>query len=176
MADIDVAWVPVEGIWVHYVSLARRRPGRPRSGLVPAPGRWQPAGMRRIYLADSEDTAWAEFYRALAERGQAPTDEMPCEVIHMHVELERVADLRTERARKALGLPRMRPTRAQWPAFQTVGMRLIADGAQGVLYSSAAHVRSLCLCVYEAGLPAVRTEGEPVRVLTPPPPPRGTRT
>lgn len=131
--------------------------------------------MPRVYLADNEDTAWAEFYRALAERGQAPQDEMPCELVQMRVGLERVADLRTEKARKALGLPRIRPTRAQWPAFQGVGTRLVAERAQGVLYGSAARIHSLRLCVYEAGLPGLRVEGEPVRVIAPPPPPRGLR-
>ena len=171
-----MAWVPVEGTWVHYVSLRRRRTGARRAGRLPAPGRWQPAGTRRVYLADSEETAWAEFYRGLAERGQAPQDEMPCELIRMRVGLERVADLRSEKARNALGLPRMRATRAQWPAFQAVGSRLIAEGAQGVLYASAARLRSLCLCVYEAGLDQLSIEGEPIRIVAPPPLPRGLRT
>jgi hypothetical protein len=70
----------------------------------------------------------------------------------------------------------MRPTRAQWPACQAVGERLLDAGAQGVLYSSAARTRSICLCVYEAGLSDVQVEGEPVRVIAPPPPPRGLRT
>jgi RES domain-containing protein len=176
MGDIDVAWVPVEGIWVHYVSVARRRGGQRRSRQVPAPGRWQPAGTRRLYLANNEDTAWAEFYRALAERGQSPEEEMPCELVWMRVQLERVADLRSETARRTLGLPRMRPTRTQWPTFQAIGTELIAHGAQGVLYGSAARTRSVCLCVYEAGLQGLSVEGEPVRVITVPPPPRGLRT
>jgi RES domain-containing protein len=183
MGATDVAWMPVSGIWVRYTSLARRRTERRQAAQVPAPGRWQPAGARRVYLADSEDTladsedtAWAEFYRALAERGQSPQDEMPCEVIRVRVELERVADLRTEKARRALGLPRIRPTRTQWPAFQVVGAQLLTADAEGVLYASAARTRSLCLCVYEAGLDRLSLEAEPVRVVAPPPPPRGLRT
>jgi RES domain-containing protein len=92
------------------------------------------------------------------------------------VSLDPVADLSTERARRALGLPRMRPTQSQWTSFQAVGERLISDGAQGVLYSSAARTRSLCLCVFEAGLRGLTVVGGPVRVIAPPPPPRGLRT
>ena len=165
-----MAWMPVGGVWVRYASLARRRTEQRQAAQIPAAGRWQPAGTRRVYLADGEDTAWAEFYRALAERGQSPQDEMPCEVIQVRVDLERVADLRTEKARRALGLPRIRPTRAQWPAFQAVGTQLITAGAHGVLYASAARTRSLCLCVYEAGLDRLSLEAEPIRVVAPPHP------
>jgi len=101
---------------------------------------------------------------------------MPRELYRVEVSLERVADLRAERARRALGLPRMRPTRSQWPAFQAVGERLVAEGAEAVLYSSAARTRALCLCVFAAGLPGLGFEGEPVRVIAPPPPPRRLRT
>jgi hypothetical protein len=70
----------------------------------------------------------------------------------------------------------MRSSSRQWPSFQTIGERLVAEGAQGVLYRSAARTRSLCLCVFEAGLAGLTVDGSPVRVLTPPPPPRGLRT
>jgi hypothetical protein len=43
---------------------------------------------------------------------------MPCELFRMRVQLERVADLRSGKARRRLGLPRLRPTRTQWPSFQ----------------------------------------------------------
>ncbi len=77
----------------------------------------------------------------------------------------------------AAGVPqRLRPTRSQWAAFQQRADHLRAEGAHGVLYGSAARTRSLCLCVFEAGLAGLRVDGEPVRVLAPPPPPRGLRT
>lgn len=171
MGDIDVAWVPISGTWVRYA------PVRRRAGLaLPAPGRWEREGRPRLYLADSEQTAWAEFYRALAERGQAPGDQLPLELVSLAVRLDRVADLRTERARTAVGLPRMRPTRAQWAPFQTVGEQLIDAGAQAVIYGSAARLRSRCLCVFAAGLAGLEPVGEPVRIDTAPPPPRGLRT
>lgn len=129
-----------------------------------------------MYLAESEETAWAEMYRWLAEARRAPTVAMPRDLHHVTVDLERVADLRAERARGALRLPRMRPTRQQWLAFQVVGEALESAGAQGVLYASTARSRSTCLCVFEAGLRGLTAAGEPIRVITPPPVPRGLRT
>ena len=61
-------------------------------------------------------------------------------------------------------------------AFQEVGARLVVEGAQGILYTSAARTRASCLCVFEPGLAKLRVAGEPIRVITPPPPPRGLRT
>jgi hypothetical protein len=69
----------------------------------------------------------------------------------------------------------MRPTSAQWPGFQPVGDRLAGEGVSAILYASAARTRSLCLCVFEGGLRGLSIEGEPVRVLAAPPPPRGLR-
>jgi RES domain-containing protein len=132
--------------------------------------------MPAAYFADSEATAWAELYRGLAERRIGPGDVFPRDLHHVRVALERVADLSTEAARRALGLPRIRQTSLQWPSFQAVGEQFAAERAQGILYSSAARTRSLCLCVFEAGLPGLTIESESVRVLAPPPPPRGLRT
>ena len=88
-----------------------------------------------------------------------------------------MADLRTLAARQRAAAPgRMRPTSAQWPPFQELGSHLAAGGAQGILYASAARTRSLCLCVFDAGLEHLRVVGEPVTVIIPPPPPRGLRT
>jgi RES domain-containing protein len=167
----DVAWVPVHGTWARHTA-----PGV--SGTEPHAGgsRWLGPGARAVYLADSEETAWAELYRALAESGRGPVGAMPRVLHRVTVDLDRVADLRTERSRRALGLPRMRPTERQWPRFQAVGERLAEHGAQAVLYGSAARARSACLCVFEAGLAGLRGEGEPITVLAPPPLPRGLRT
>ena len=44
----------------------------------PADGRWQSgAVVRAFYLADTEDTAWAEWYRHTAELGAPPASRMP---------------------------------------------------------------------------------------------------
>jgi RES domain-containing protein len=166
-----VAWVPVHGVWVRHTA--------PDVGGIDAHAggsRWLTPGRRGVYLADSEETTWAELYRALAESRRAPAGAMPRDLHRVSVNLERVADLSSERARGALGLPRIRPTRAQWPSFQAVGKRLAEGGAQDVMYRSAARTRARCLCVFEAGLQGLSVDGEPVRVITAPPPPRGMRT
>jgi RES domain-containing protein len=170
----EIARVPVKGTWMRHVparidALAASRGG---SG-----GRFHPPGGVALYVADSEDTAWAEWYRYLAERGKSPADDLPRDLYRIAVDLSDVADLRTQAARAAAAAPgRMRPTSAQWPPFQDLGQRLDAHGAEGALYASAARTRSLCLCVFEAGLHGLSVEGEPVRVIAPPPPPRGLRT
>jgi len=167
----EVTWVPVAGIWVR-----QSRPNLRGDEAAAYSARWQRADVPAAYFADSEATAWAELYRGLAERGIAPGDVFPRDLHHVRVAFELVAELSTEKARSALGLPRIRQTSLQWPSFQAVGEQLVAEEAQGILYSSAARTRSLCLCVFEAGLPGLTIEGESVRVLAPPPPPRGLRT
>lgn len=166
----DVAWVPIAGIWAR-----QSRPGVRGNERSHSDARWQRAETPAAYFADSDATAWAELYRGLAERGLAPEQACPRELHHVRVDLVRVADLSRERARRAIGLPRMSQSQAQWPAFQEVGEQLAAQGAQGILYASAARTRSLCLCVFGAGLTGLRIEAAPVRVLAAPPPPRGLR-
>lgn len=169
--SLDVAWVPVSGIWVR-----QSPPAVAPTDLVTYDSRWQRAATPAAYYADSEPTAWAELYRGLAERSVAPGNAFPRALHQVEVDLTHVADLSTEKARKALGLPRMRQTQAQWPAFQDVGEQLAAAGAQAILYSSAARTRSLCLCVFPAGLMHIHATSAPVHVLAPPPVPRGLRT
>jgi RES domain-containing protein len=51
-----VAWVPVQGIWARHTA-----PGV--SGTEPHAGgsRWLAPGTPGVYLADQEQTAWAEL-------------------------------------------------------------------------------------------------------------------
>ena len=166
-----IAWVPVQGIWVRHTA-----PGV--SAIEPHGGgsRWLALGRPGVYLADEQETPWAEPYRALAESRRGPASAMPRDLHRVTVSLQRVADLRTEGSRQALELPRLRPTQKQWPAFQAVGERLMGEGAQAVLYRPAARTRSECLCVFEPRLAGLAAAAEPVRLLAPPPPPRGLRT
>lgn len=166
----SVAWVPVTGIWAR-----QSRPGVRGDEVLASAARWQRVGTQAAYFADSEAAAWAELYRGLAERSLRPDQVFPRDLHRVRIELERVADLSREKARRALGLPRTAPSSAQWPAYQDVGEQLAREGAQAILYASAARTRSLCLCVFEAGLAGLDIEGEPVRVIAAPAPPRGLR-
>ena len=166
--------VSITGTWSRHVlagadGLAASR--GPNGGRFNGPDR--PA----LYLADDDATAWAEWYRWLAEWGQSPADHLPRDLYRITVDLAHVVDASSATARTTLGLPiRMRPSSRQWSAFRAVGERLAAEGAHGIRYASAARTRSLCLCVFEPGLAGLRIESAPVRVIAPPPPPRGLRT
>lgn len=165
--------VPVEGTWFRHVYAGVDGLALSHGGNG---GRFNPPGLPALYLADSEPTAWAEWYRWLAEWTRSPAEHLPRDLYRVTVRLTAVADLRTLAARERAAAPgRMRPTSAQWPPFQQVGARLASGGAQGILYASAARTRSLCLCVFDAGLEHLRVVGEPIGVITPPPPPRGLR-
>ena len=166
----DIAWVPIAGTWVR-----QSRPGARGDELLGSNARWQRATTPAAYFADSDATAWAELYRGLAERGLEPGKVFPRDLHHVRIELDRVADLSREKMRRALGLPRMNRSQAQWRVFQDIGEQLANQGAQAILYASAARTRSLCLCVFEAGLDGLTIAAEPVRVIAAPPPPRGLR-
>lgn len=170
----SIVRAPVKGTWARQVpaggdALATR----PRR----TPGRLHRPGEIALYLADTPQTAWAEWYRALAARAQNPADDVPRELYEVTVDLDDVIDLSSPRLRQEAALPaRMLPSESQWPRFQRFATAMRAEGARGVLYSSAARTRSLCLCVFEAGRGGLRVDHEPVSVISPPPPPRGTRT
>jgi RES domain-containing protein len=166
--------VSVKGMWFRHVhaGVGGLAVSRGRDG-----GRFNAPGQPALYLADSEPTAWAEWYRWLAEWAQSPADHLPRDLYRIAVELTEVADLRTMAVRQQAAAPaRMRPSRRQWPSFQELGGRLAAEGMQGILYASAARTRASCLCVFETGIAQLRVAEEPVRVITAPPPPHGLRT
>ncbi len=170
--DAPPSWVPVAGAWVRHLP----------DGIAPlatakrAQGRFNRTGTPAMYLADAEATMWAEWYRALAEQAAAPDEALPRVLWRYRVTLELVADFSPPGALEATGLPAALPTRAQWPAYQTVGEHLQAAGAEGVLYPSAARSDSRCLCVFAAGQVKLRVAGQPRRFERPPPVPRGLRT
>jgi RES domain-containing protein len=147
--------------------------------VPPSSGRWQHgATTAAIYLADEESTAWAEWYRLLAELALPPTHAMPRDLWRWTVGLSAIADLSTPAKLAQLGLPPPIPARSTWPEFQTVGEWLYQAGYQGVLYPSAARPGHQALCLFRdnsaiAGAEPIRP---PVIYRDPPPPPVGLRT
>ena len=133
--------------------------------------------MEGFYLADSEETTWAEWYRSLAELALPPMRQMPRDLWSFEVDLERVADLSSSERLARVTLPEPLPDRRQWSAFQVVGETLFAEGWAGVLYASAARPESLALCLFRSGndLAGVRPVPPPIRHVEPPAPPRGLR-
>jgi hypothetical protein len=69
----------------------------------PSSGRWQHGNkLAAIYLADEEPTAWAEWYRGIAELGLPPTRVMPRDLDAHLTSLQH--QLRNERPRSSRAL------------------------------------------------------------------------
>jgi hypothetical protein len=172
---LDVDPAPVHGVWFRHVPAGGEPLYRPeRAG----DGRWQRGEVvEGFYLADGEETVWAEWYRALAELALPPLRQVPRDLWRFEVDLERVADVSSPQRLERVELPSPIPDRQQWPSYQTVGETLFADGWAGVLYPAAARPESLALCLFRTAdrIGGVRPLSPPLRVDEPPAPPRGLR-
>lgn len=168
---LDVDRIGVDGVWYRHL---------PHRGSVwwrsepPPDGRWQRgAAVAGFYLADSRETAWAEWYRQIDELALRPDDQLPRDLWRFAVEVDGIADLRGESQLARVGLAVPLPRRHGWPAFQKIGEQLHAEGWKGVRAISAARPGSgEVLCLFREG---EKVDG--VRVLPPPatqrnPPPR----
>lgn len=176
----DVQWMSVRGVLFRHIPAGGDPLFQPEH---PADGRWQRGEVvEGFYLAASEQTAWAEWYRALAELAVSPMRQMPRELWRFEVDVDEIADLSTAKELAKVGLPSPIADRSQWPQFQAVGEVLESAGWPGVLYPSASRaVRSednhaLCLFRHMPKIPGVDPLGPPTRYDEPPPPPGGLRT
>ena len=173
---LDVDPTTVRGRWVRHTPAAApawldRDP--------PPDNRWQRGEVvDALYLADSEDTAWAEWYRHLAEAGLPPDEQMPRRLWQWQVDV-RVANLSTVRRLARVGLPPPTPGRRTWPLYQAVGEQLAGEGWAGLVAPSAARQRGKALCLFrEAGkrIDGVSPVGRGRLVERPPAPPTGMTT
>lgn len=170
----DIAAVAVRGRWLKHtypgsLPLPEREP--------PPDNRWQRGDVvDALYLADDEDTVWAEWYRHLAERMIPPLAQMPRELWTWGINIE-VADLSTAERLAAVGLPLPAPGRRLWPAFQKVGERLHGEGWPGLLAPSAALPTGRVLCLFrdKNRVRGAEPVSPPRLVPEPPPPPAGLR-
>ncbi len=169
------AGATVQGRWFKHTY-----PGSPAlPQREPAPdNRWQRGRVvDALYLADSEQTAWAEWYRHLAEAMIPPLAQMPREMWTWQVDIE-VADLSSASKLDAMGLELPAPGKRTWPQCQQVGERLAAQGWAGLLAPSAARPAGKVLCLFRGtggvrgAVPLLR----PRLIQEPPPPPTGLRT
>ena len=134
--------------------------------------------MRGLYLACCPDTAWAEWMRATAEDGVPPSERLPRDVWPLDVDVRDIDDLSEQAALDTLGLPPIRPTQLQWPAYQAVGEACWRAGAAGILAPAAAHVGHQVLCLFRTGpeVPGVTEVPPPVTYDAIPVIPVGLRT
>lgn len=172
---LDVEAVSIEDTWLRQSrsgseALPERDP--------PPDNRWQRGSVvDGLYLADAEATAWAEWYRHLAELGIPPDQWLPSYLWSWRIDVE-VADLRTEDQLRRAGLALPEPGRATWPPFQAVGERLLAEGWPGLVAPSAARRSGLVLCLFRDGssVRGATPLPPPRKVTSAPPPPAGMRT
>jgi RES domain-containing protein len=172
---LDVDATRVSGRWLRHAypgadPLARHDP--------PPDNRWQRGDVvDALYLADEEATAWAEWYRHLAERGVPPDEQMPRELWTWEVDAE-VADLSDSHRLARIGLVPPRPGRRTWPAYQLAGETLAVEGWTGLIALSAARPAHHILCLFRTagGIPGARPLPPPARVDKPPAPPTGMST
>ncbi|MEP7159403.1 MAG: RES family NAD+ phosphorylase [Chloroflexota bacterium] len=146
----------------------------------PADGRWQRGSVvRAFYLADSEATAWAEWYRHSAELGVPPQSRLPRAMSRFDVDLDGVADLTDPELLTDHGIKSLQPTRRQWPKTQPIGESYWRAGLPGLLVPSAAHAGGRVLVVFRPSdePPAgVSAKPRPKTYTELPPLPTGLRT
>lgn len=104
--------------------------------------------VRALYLADSDETAWAEWYRHSAELGVPPQTRLPRDLWRFSVDLKDVADLTVPGVLHALGVESLSPTRRQWAKTQPIGERCWRAGRRALLAPSAAHIGGRVLAVF----------------------------
>ncbi len=167
--------IQVAGTWWRQV----RAGIGPLDWIEPPPdARWQRGSeVGALYLADSPETAWAEFYRALSEYGVPPSRAMPRRLAEIAIDLGEIEDLVGEGALEEHKLPRPAPSSSAWLQFQLVGERLFNEGASGLVAPSAARKGGRVLCLFR---PQLEIEGvevtEVVEVSQLPRLPHGLRT
>lgn len=164
----------VEGTWIRHVPHRADLLGR---ASVPPDGRWQRGDVvPGLYLADSVETATAEWYRSLAEWGLAPQDHVPYDHHEWRLNLK-LADLSGIEALRDVRLGVPSPDRRTWPGFQRVGEQLWKEGWAGLIAPSAARPESLVSCIFADAWPPNGCEPTKTSVVVAvPPPPRGMRT
>ncbi len=173
---MDIEEISIQGVWW------RQTPALgnvPRRQAHPPNGRWQRgAVVEGLYLAESPETAWAEWYRYLAEAGILPEQALPRNLWKWKINLNRVADLSTIQQLQQVGLYLPDPDRSNWETYQAIGENIHKNGYEALIAPSAARPTGQILCVFRASDPIEKAKAipPPQTFITPPPVPRGMTT
>ena len=175
---LDVEAVTVEGTGLRHVPAGADPAIRP---VPPSDNRWQRGRVvDALYLADSPECAWAEWYRHLAERAIPPHVALPRDLWRYTVTVIsfQVANLADPDRLSRVNLPPPQPGRRSWPPYQAVGEQLHHEGWPGLLAPSAARPASTVLVVflYNGSIPTDVAATNYTRMEDPPIPPTGMRT
>lgn len=172
--SLPVAPRSVKGAWIRHVPHQADLLGR---ASTPSDGRWQRGEVvSALYLADTPETATAEWYRSLAEWGLSPQDHVPYDHHRWRLDLE-LADLSDVERLRSVTLDVPRPNRRTWPPYQRVGEQLWREGWAGLIAPSAARPTSLIVCMFTPTWPPDKcTPLDASTVSATPPPPRGMTT
>jgi RES domain-containing protein len=163
------------GTWLRHARTDRSPLATPADH---ADGRWQRGRViGGFYLAESEDTVRAEWYRYLAEWGIPPLKADLRHLWRFDVDIE-VADLSTAERLAEHGLALPTPDSLTWAPYQDVGEQLFREGWDGLVAPSAARPAGEVLCLFwrRPELGGVRAVPPPDRWEEPPVPPRGMTT
>jgi len=172
---VDIATVRLAGRWWRQLPAGLdpvRRPDPPRDA------RWQRGEVvDAVYLADSPETAWAEWYRWLAESGLPPRAGLPRDLWRVEVELDGVADLRSAGALAAIDLGAPRAARREYrPSREWVSASIARAGRRWSRRARRAQT-GVVLCVFwPAPEDALVDHRSHERVTEAPEVPRGLRT
>lgn len=166
--------VHVAGEWIRHAPHRSDLLGR---AAEPTDGRWQHGEIvRGLYLADEPATAIAEWYRWLAERGLPPTHAIPHDHHVWALDLD-LADLRSVRRLRALGLDQPAPGRRTWPPYQALGEALWREGWAGLIARSAARPEAFVACIFADQWPPRGCEpARAMEITDVPAPPAGMTT
>jgi hypothetical protein len=173
---LDVDATSVSGTWFRHIPAGADVFYEPPD---PADNRWQCGSViEGLYFADSEETAWAEWYRRLAEAGLPPHQALPRDLWRWEISLPNVADISDDDRLARVGLPALRPTSHQWQVFQPIGEQLHAEQWPALLSASAARPTGQVLCVFRTTphVPGTTPVPPPTTVAEPPVVPTGMRT
>lgn len=174
---LDVDATSVSGVWWRHIPHRSKVWYRPSE---PGDGRWQRGSIiEAMYFADSPETAWAEWYRHLAEWALRPNQLMPRDLWRWQLSLSTVADLSTHSRLTRVSLPVPPPTRSSWPPYQRAGEQLHADGWPALVGPSAARPaigRVVCAFRTTNVVPGLKPLPPPQLWKEPPAPPTGLHT